>query len=277
MALAGQKILFFIAGISPTNVEQDLITQLENQDAVVGVRTLLQIATYGAAARAEAADGVAIAPGNSLVAPYDDAEDFPVVTPAAHGFTASVANGATVVVNNSVGTKQKETVTAAGTITTGGLATVTVTSALLEDPVVVSFAVIVGDTAPVWAGKARTALADTLAIIAHFTVSGSTTAIVLEALLPAANDGTFNVATADDTSAGVTEVATSTHTTAGAAIGKSDNATARVADGVVAVVLPSTQCVIGATQVVEGVTVTGTGTTATFTVAAGVVTAVALA
>jgi hypothetical protein len=117
----------------------------------------------------------------------------------------------------SLGTKQVTTATAAGSVSSTGNASVTVSSALFASNVVVPFAVTNGDTAATWAGLARTALAANSTINAHFTVGGSSTAIVLTARVEAANDATLNVATADVTSAGITEAPTSVATTAGVA------------------------------------------------------------
>jgi hypothetical protein len=115
---------------------------------------------------------------------------------------------------------QVDTATAAGTITTAGNASVTVTSAAFGAPVAVTFAVALGDTAAVWAGKARAALAAHSQIKAKFAVSGSSTAIVLTRLIDdagVANDSSLNIALADVTSAGITEAATSANTTNGSA------------------------------------------------------------
>ena len=121
---------------------------------------------------------------------------------------------------NLVGTgtavAQVETATAAGTVTTGGNATVTVTSALVTgSPLAVSVPVTLNDTAAQWAAKVRAALADNAAIAAHFTVGGTTTAIILTAIVAAANDATLNIAIANGTCAGITNAATSAHTTTG--------------------------------------------------------------
>lgn len=136
----------------------------------------------------------------------------------------------------TAGTAQVETATAAGSITTSGNMTVTVTAAgMTGSPKAISVAVTSGDTAATWAGKVRTALAADADVSAMFTVSGSTTAIVLtrkpthtftvpdgdggttSLYFYAANDGTLNIALADDTSDGVTEAATSANTTSGVA------------------------------------------------------------
>lgn len=114
---------------------------------------------------------------------------------------------------------QVETATAAGTITTAGNAVATVTGAGLAAAVPVTFAVTLGDTASVWAAKARAAIAANATIAAKYAVSGTGAAIVLTRIVDDygfANDGTMNIALADGTSAGITEAATSVNTAAGA-------------------------------------------------------------
>lgn len=160
----------------------------------------------------------------------------------AYSVTAVIANPSSFVIDLTngdttgsdawvAGTAQVETATAAGTITTAGNATVIVTAAgLTGSPVTVTFAVALNDTASQWAAKARTALAANAFIAGMFTIGGTTTAIALTRKPVAtftvgddtiniypANDGTLNIALADDTSAGITEAATSANTTAGVA------------------------------------------------------------
>jgi hypothetical protein len=127
------------------------------------------------------------------------------------------------------GTAQVETATAAGTVSAAGNLTITVTSAgMTGSPLAVSVPVLNGDTADVWAGKVRTALAANATIAERFTISGTSTAIVLtrkplqtieiagESIpIQYDNDTTLNIATANGTAAGITEAATSANTTAG--------------------------------------------------------------
>ena len=129
------------------------------------------------------------------------------------------------------GTAQVETATAAGTISGSGNATVVVTAAgVAGSPVTVSLPVLNGDTASVWAGKVRTALAANTAIGALYTVGGATTAIILTrktirsivtpaetVLFYAANDSTLNISLDNGTCTGITTEATSANTTAGVA------------------------------------------------------------
>jgi hypothetical protein len=126
------------------------------------------------------------------------------------------------------GTAQVETATAATTATGSGNITVTVTSAgMTGSPLAITVPIVSGDTASAWAGKVRTALAANATIAARFTVSGTTTAIVLTRKpgtvltdgtetvnLLLADDATLNIAIAAGTT-GVSAVVTSTDTTAG--------------------------------------------------------------
>jgi len=127
------------------------------------------------------------------------------------------------------GTAQVETATAVGTITTAGNATVVVTGAgITGSPVTLSVAVALNDTAAVWAGKVRTALAANAAISALYTISGASASIVLTRKPSAtftvpggtlncfpANDSTLNISLDNGTCAGITTAATSAKTTAG--------------------------------------------------------------
>jgi hypothetical protein len=111
--------------------------------------------------------------------------------------------------------KQVETATAAGTITAAGNAKATVTTALLAEAEVVTFAVALDDEAAEWAVKCRAALAANANVSAHFTVSGTGASVILTAKEFAANDATLNVALDNDTSEGITTAANSANTTAG--------------------------------------------------------------
>jgi hypothetical protein len=106
-------------------------------------------------------------------------------------------------------------------------------------PLTVSVAVAASDTAAVWAGKVRTALAANTVIAARFAVSGASTAIILTrrpaASIPVgsttvdiypANDSTLNIALDNGTSTGITPAATSANTTTGVA-----TSGARIFDG----------------------------------------------
>jgi hypothetical protein len=131
----------------------------------------------------------------------------------------------------TAGVAQVETATAVGTIGTPGNATVVVTAAgMTGSPKTISVAVANGDTAATWAGKVRTALAADTAVSALFTVSGSTTAIVLTrkptstwtvgtttANVFPANDTSLNISLDNSTCSGITTAATSANTTSGVA------------------------------------------------------------
>lgn len=108
--------------------------------------------------------------------------------------------------------------TEAGVASGAGNATVTVTSALLDAPEVISVALVDGDEAAVEIGtKVRAALNANSDITDNFTVGGSGANVSLECKLPAANDATLNIAYTNGTCSGLTPDATSDNTTAGAA------------------------------------------------------------
>lgn len=108
---------------------------------------------------------------------------------------------------------QIETATAVGTITAAGTVNVTVTGAgIAGSPLVIPVTVANGDTAAVWAGKVTSALAATPAITALYNVTNTTTAIVLTRNTVGINDGTLNVALANNTATGVTAAPTSANT-----------------------------------------------------------------
>lgn len=161
-----------------------------------------------AAAEAAYSVGFAIAAGSSAVVDLADND-----TSASDAWVA--------------GTAQVETATAAGTITGTGNAAVVVTAAgMTGSPKTINVAVENGDTADVWAGKVRTALAADTDVTALFTVSGATTSIVLTRNavttvnginVYAANDGTLNISLDNGTCTGITTAATSADTTAGVA------------------------------------------------------------
>jgi hypothetical protein len=112
---------------------------------------------------------------------------------------------------------QVETATAAGTITQNGNAKVIVTAAgMTGSPKTIAVAVLLNDTAAVWAGKVRAALALDAAVTALYEVGGTTTAIKLTRKAPAANDATLNISLDNDTCTGITTAASSADTTAGA-------------------------------------------------------------
>lgn len=117
------------------------------------------------------------------------------------------------------GTKQVETATVVGTITTAGNATFTVTgSGITGSPLAVSVAVLLGDTARDVAAKAAAALNSNAAVSALYLAIAYETTVILKRKIPAANDATLNVAIANGTCAGLTAAPTSANTTAGVAL-----------------------------------------------------------
>lgn len=143
--------------------------------------------------------------------------DLATTTGATTGSTAWVAGAA-----------QIETATAAGTATSSGNITITVTSAgMAGSPLAIPVAIVNGDTAATWAGKVRTALAANATIAERFDVSGTTTSIILTRKpgtvltsdnetvnLFLATDATLNIAIGAGTT-GITAAANSANTLAG--------------------------------------------------------------
>jgi hypothetical protein len=151
-----------------------------------------------------------------------------IIAPASD-FVLNIPTGATTGSDAWVtGTAQVETATAVGTIGSGnGNAEITVTCDSMDNsPKTILVDVTSGDTAAVWAGKVRTALAADVDVASVFSVGGASTAIVLTAksindsigvdFFPD-NDATINIAIDNGTCTGITPAATSTNTTAGVA------------------------------------------------------------
>lgn len=136
----------------------------------------------------------------------------------------SLGTEAITVVTALAGTKQVETATCAGTVTTAGNAACTITSALLgtTSPLTVAFAVEEADEGAEIATALRNALNATAAVTAHYIVGGTDAAVSLTAKLCAADDATLNIAIDDGTgegaSEGVTTAATSENSAAGVAL-----------------------------------------------------------
>ena len=122
---------------------------------------------------------------------------------------------------SSVGVRQVEVATAAGTISTSGDLSVVVTAAgVTGSPITLSVGVLDGDTPVDWAQKVRVALAGNGFIAALYDVAPALDAtITLTRKVAAANDDTLNIAIDNDDSAGATTAATSTTATAGSAAG----------------------------------------------------------
>jgi phage tail sheath gpL-like len=116
------------------------------------------------------------------------------------------------------GTAQVETVTAAGTITTAGNASVIVTGANIPGgSKTLAVAVALSDTAAQWGDKVRLALVADDTVSGQYIVSGSGVTIILTDRATRGNDATLNVALANGTCAGITSATTSANTTAGVA------------------------------------------------------------
>lgn len=138
-----------------------------------------------------------------------------------HKLTPSTVSGAkqletATIVGTVTGVKQVETATVVGTIGVAGvgLAKVTITSVLLEEPLVVPVSVANDDTASQVAGKIRTELGTIAAITDVFTISGATDKVILTNKVAAVNDATLSIVIDNDTCTGLT-LSTSANTTSG--------------------------------------------------------------
>jgi hypothetical protein len=120
----------------------------------------------------------------------------------------------------SGGTQQVETATVVGSIGSSGagFAAVAITAAgMTNSPKTISVAVSNSDSGSDVAGKIRTALGNDANVTAFFTVSGTGTAIILTAIVDAANDSTMNISIDNGSCTGLTTAASSSNTTAGVA------------------------------------------------------------
>lgn len=137
-----------------------------------------------------------------------------------------------VVFQPTPGVCQVISTVAVGTITTAGNVTATLTAAgLAGSPIALSVAVLLGDTAAMWAQKVRLALAANATITAVFSIDPALDAsITLRRINPAANDVTLNLALANGTSVGVTAAPTATQVTAGSAAGVPVNYIGKLAE-----------------------------------------------
>jgi phage tail sheath gpL-like len=150
-----------------------------------------------------------------------------IIAPASD-FVLNVPDGTTDESDAWVaGVAQVETATAVGTIGSGnGNAEIIVTCDSMDNsPKTILVDVTSGDTAAVWAGKVRTALAADVDVASVFSVGGASTAIVLTVKeigglsipIYQDNDSTINIAIDNGTCTGITPAATSANTTQGVA------------------------------------------------------------
>jgi len=118
------------------------------------------------------------------------------------------------------GTHQVERATAAGTVSAGGNALVTITAAgLTGSPLALNIPVTAGAPSA-WAAEVRNYLlthANAAAVRAVFDPGGEGTFIELTKKVPAADDGTLNIALATGTATGITAAPSSATVVAGVA------------------------------------------------------------
>lgn len=133
---------------------------------------------------------------------------------------------------DAAGTKQKETNTVVGTVTTAGNITVTITHPFYyASPDASSVAVALNDTAAQVAAKIKAAF-DNVTLFPkfneYFTMTVSSANVIVECKIPLANESTFNINIKNDDSVGITET-DSANTTAGVAATYKTVTTASVA------------------------------------------------
>jgi hypothetical protein len=150
-----------------------------------------------------------------------------IIAPASD-FVLNVPDGTTDESDAWVaGVAQVETATAVGTIGSGnGNAEIIVTCDSMDNsPKTILVDVTSGDTAAVWAGKVRTALAADVDVASVFSVGGTSADIVLTVKeigglsipIYQSNDSTINIALDNGTCTGITPATTSANTTTGVA------------------------------------------------------------
>ena len=116
-----------------------------------------------------------------------------------------------------MGTRQVETATGIGTISTSGNASITLTGVGLDaSPYLISVPVVSGETPSQWMLTVRSYFQADPLVLQFFNVSGSGADMILTRKSPyAGNDTTLNIAIANGTSVGITAAPTSVSTTAG--------------------------------------------------------------
>jgi precorrin-4 methylase len=201
--------------------------------SVTNVRTRFGLSFTGTATREGASGTISIGLGNQDQRITDAAVGAVARLVIAPGKTVdwdALFHAADTADTWTVGNAQVETATAVGTASASGNITVTVTSTgMTGSPLAITVAIASGDTATQWAAKVRTALQANATIAERFTVSGSTTAIVLtrkplatfavvaeNLSFYAANDASLNIGIAAG-STGITAASTSANTTNGVA------------------------------------------------------------
>jgi hypothetical protein len=146
------------------------------------------------------------------------AESYTVLSTGAQSLTTNVdvPHYAAATLAFVHGVKQIETATIVATITTAGNAKITVTAAGMgNSPKEIAVPVLLGDDAAAVAVAVRSVLTSDPDVSAFFTVAGAGADIILTAKVAAANDVSMNIASIDDTCAGITAAANSADTLAG--------------------------------------------------------------
>lgn len=122
-----------------------------------------------------------------------------------HAFTAAAY---------TAGTKQIETATGLGTITTSGDVTVVITSGYYGNDTF-NVALALGDTPALWLPKIKAVLSAATGAASNFTWSNTSSTLVSVNKFASANDSTLNISISNGTCAGISNTLTSANTAAG--------------------------------------------------------------
>jgi len=146
------------------------------------------------------------------------------VTLSVSGYSPKFAGFRYVQSTDSGTTKQVETIAVSGTVTATGTLIATVTAKGMNlSPKQVTVNVANGDSSSTVATKIASALNADVDVARFFTAFASTSNVAITAIFGTANDSTMNLALALGTATGITPIATSTNTTAGAASANETN------------------------------------------------------
>ena len=194
------------------------------------------VASTGPATATNASSNLGSSPVSASVATPITLAGGSTATASVSSYTGNLAGGfmsdfytLTCTAAGAGGTKQVNTATVGAAASTGGTATVTVTSD--GQDIIVPVPLVNADATNAIATKIRAALLATYAINSKYDVSGSTSAVILTSKKVLANDTTLNIKIAP-TGSGITSVPTSTNGTPGVASGAKFSVTSTNGDNI---------------------------------------------
>ena len=194
------------------------------------------VASTGPATATNASSNLGSSPVSASVATPITLAGASTATASVSSYTGNLAGGFmsdfyTLTCTNAGagGTKQVNTATVGAAASTGGTATVTVTSD--GQDIIVPVPLVNADATNAIATKIRAALLATYAINSKYDVSGATSAVILTSKKVLANDTTLNIKIAP-TGSGITSVPTSSNGTPGAASGAKFSVTSTNGDNI---------------------------------------------